>query len=183
MFWPPSYWTQPPGRVPWLDGYQGDGPDGWCDPRRDDRQVDRYERHGLPATGVMAGQVRPRLPQAQVDDAAVVQVGEQDLAGRGHPALVGHDPPRRAVRQVDLELGEQRQLAPVHAAVVLRIPAQAPAIPAVAEGGDDHVGPGSEQRGDVVRLGQQTMVVGRPAGRQQVLADRVAVDAHVVEPE
>jgi len=82
-----------------------------------------------------------------------------------------------------IELGEQADLPAVPAAVLLRVPAQPTAVPAVAEPAGEHVRAGGEQVGDVVTGDQQPLPVRGPARVEQVVADPFAVEADLVHAE
>ena len=82
-----------------------------------------------------------------------------------------------------LELRDERDLAPVPAATVDPVPAEASAVPAIAQSRDDDVACRPQERGDVVGVGEEPLVVRRPARREQLVADRLAVQPHVVEAE
>jgi hypothetical protein len=89
----------------------------------------------------------------------------------------------RTVGQHHLELGQEADLGAVMAAVAIGLPADAAAVPTVAQGGHDDVGSGKQQPGHVVGVGHEPLTVGGPAGREQPVADGQAVDGQVVEAQ
>ena len=93
---------------------------------------------------------QPSWRAAQVDRAAVVVVGRPDLPGGRPPALVRRHDDRAAVGQLDLELGQQPELPPVPAPVVVGVPADPAAVPAVAQDAGEHVVAVGEQVRHVV---------------------------------
>ena len=128
----------------------------------DQCRVKGHPDHRPPAGRVVARTVTADGASAQVDDAAVIQVGGLDLGRGGQPALIGDEGERGAIGQVDLELGDERDIPPVRAAIATRVPTQAPSVPAITKRAAEDVGAARQQRRDVVRLGQQSLPVGRP---------------------
>ena len=164
-------------------GSDGDPPDRWRGPRLDQAGIERDTGRRDPARVVETRRVPARLRHAQVDGAAVVQVGRADLGGRRPPAPVRRDDQARPIDALDLELGDQPELPAVAAAVVRRIPTEPPAVPPVAEHRADGVPPWREQARHVVGVRQDAVAIGRPARCQQVVRDQATVQGHPVHAE
>ena len=112
------------------------------------------------------------VAQAGVDGLAVVEVVREHRARAGGPAVVGDDDLGRPVFEGDLELREGAELVAVERAAAR--PAETPAEPAVAEREAEDARR-LEQAGDVVGRVAEAPLVAAPAGSQQVVRDRAAV--------
>ena len=146
-------------------------------------KIERHDHGGQPSGRVEAGPLTAHLPLAEVDAGPVVEVGGAQLGRRGAPGLIGHELEVRAIRELRLQLREECHLAAVAAAVVRGVPADTSTVPAVTQAGDQDVGTRAQERRDVVGLGQEAVMVGGPAGGQDLVAHGLAIDRDVVKAE
>ena len=140
---------------------------------RDDERVvaavaDLHRRPGRP----------PEQPAVLV--LALDQVRERDVARRPEPGLVGAHDGRRAVRVLDLELGEEGGLGPP--LVVGAGHAHLTAVPPVGQEGVELVVALAQQPGHVVRLHLGVVLVLGEPRRQLHVADPDAVQLGLVDP-
>ena len=78
----------------------------------------------------------PGSLEASIVCLAVIDIAGQNGSPRGSPAFIGDDPLGRAIRVINLELGEQRQPVTVDVASPT-IEAESPAIPTIAKDGTE----------------------------------------------
>ncbi len=137
-------------------------------------------RGGFPLRVVESWPAPARRLQTGVIGLAVLQVGLDVGSVRRLPRTVRGDPLGRAVGVGDAHLCHQRGGVPVLAA-----PAQPDLAgpPAFRQGRADHVVPACQQLRHVVGLGLDALVVVRPARREHLVPDRLAVDLQLVEAE
>ncbi len=159
-----------------------DDSDGLCHPGLDDARVERHDRYGLPRRFVVARKVPALATLAEVHHRPVIEVGFPDLGRACLPRGVRRDDDAPS-GCLDLELKDESQVVAVATPILAGHPPEAPSIPAIAQHGRDDVGAGHEQRGHIVSVGEQAVVVARPARCQQVVTDPTAVDADLVDAQ
>jgi len=161
-----------------LDGFEGfDYPHGRADAGRQVVERGVGHLHRSPRRIVERRGVPPLLATVQIDRLAVVEVAVAHFARRGAPRVVGSDHLLRTVLVAENDL---RQQAVLVAVVELAAPRQFRQPPPLGHGNADGIVAPDHQRGDVVSLILQPLLVGRPARRQQVVAHTVPVDARLV---
>ena len=90
---------------------------------------------------VVVARFRPSGPfQASIICLAVIDIAGQNGSPGGAPGFIGDDPLGRAIRVVDLKLGEQRQPIAVDVALPT-VEAESPSIPTIAQDGANGVAP------------------------------------------
>ena len=108
--------------------------------------------------------------------------GSRRSTARQVPSVADRD--RGAVGELDLELGEQADLPAVPAAVLLRVPAEPAAVPAVAEHGRRaRSSPAASRSVTSWLVTSSRCRVRGPARVEQVVADPGAVEPHLVHAE
>src|SRR5262249_61783496 len=105
---------------------------------------------------------------------AVVDVGRDDRPCRRLPRIVGTDDLFAPVGVANDDLRQQR--GPLAVRIATCLPRESTAIPSVAERCADGVRAAPKERGDVVRLVLQPRVITRPARREDLVADALAID-------
>ena len=162
-------------RPPLLGAAHGRG--GGC---HEGRRVTPAHRGLLPGGVVEAGGAPSVVLEPRVVVFAVVNAGAQDRRGGGAPRAVRRDRLATAVGVGDLELSEEGEVLAEDVAEAL-VPADASAIPAVAQPRADGVLSRCEKVGDVVGVIPQARVVGGPPRGEGVVADAAAVEFGLVE--
>ena len=98
------------------------------------------------------------------------------------PGFIGDDALGRAIHVVDLELGQQRQPIAVNVATPT-VEAESPSVPTVTQDAADGVAAFTQEVRHVERLVAQAVIVTGPSRVQDVIADGIAVELHLVHTE
>ena len=114
-------------------------------------------------------------------DRAVVDARRADRSESAAPGLVRREDLGHAVLLVDLELREHADAVAVDRGAAGE--PEAPAVPAVADGGHDHVVALVQQGGDIDGVDEHPLLVRGPAGGEQRVGDAHAVDPGIDEAE
>ena len=145
----------------------------------DDRRVDVDLPCRRPTGVVEAGGVPADGLGAEIDLHAVVEARRADAAGRRRPLGRRRHAHVRAVGALDVELRERRHLRAELLGAVL--PAEAAAVPAVAEQRAERVLAGAQQLGDIPRAEHDPILVRGPSGREVLVGRLPAVDAELAD--
>ncbi len=136
-------------------------------------------RAGAQTESSKPGASQPVGLGSEIDLHAVVEARRADAAGRRRPLGRRRDAHPRAVGALHVELHECGELGAVLLGAVL--PAEAAAVPAVAEQGAERVLAGLQQVGDVPRAEHDPLLVGRPTGSEVLVGRAASVDAQLAD--
>ncbi len=132
---------------------------------------------------VIVAWLRPPGPlQAGIVGLTLVDAAGYDWTGGSAPVHVRHNALMAAVRILDLELSQQRRAVTIDIAPAA-METEATAIPAIAQRCAQRVGPRNKLRRHVKGLVAQTVIIARPAWRQDVIAHRFAIDLRCVDAQ
>src|SRR6266496_1389284 len=129
---------------------------------------------------VVIARLRPAaFLQPRVISFAMIDFRHQDRPGARLPILIGPHNFLTAVFVFDLNLYQQRQ--PV--TIEIRLPAKADvaAIPAIAEDYANGILATAQQIGEVVSLILQALVIAGPTRRENLIANTLPVQMHLVQ--
>ena len=152
-------------------------------PRRGDQcRGDCIDRaHTTPVVIVISRSAPAIALEPSVVGLAIIDVRHDDRAGRGLPCSVGADDLRAPIGVTDHELGQEPNTRAI--VVATAVESQPAAIPPVPKCGAHRIRALLHERRHVVGIVLETLVVARPARREQPVAHATAIQLERVEPE